>query len=146
MYQLRDANQTDYDFVFDLNKIVYEDYIVKVWGGWDNEFQRQFFDKRFRSERIQIILNEDKAIGVLEIKENDCQLYIEEIQIIPGSQGKGIGTEIMNDILDKAFRLNKSVGLKVLKINRAKEFYERLGFRVTGETDTHFVMVAEAIK
>jgi ribosomal protein S18 acetylase RimI-like enzyme len=35
------------------------------------------------------------------------------------------------------------VTLQVLKVNPARRLYERLGFRVTGETPTHFLMLHE---
>jgi len=144
IYKLRNANESDYNFVFNLNKTVNKDYIIKIWGSWDDEYQKQFFDNRFSTEQILIILDEEKEIGILELKEKEHQIYIEEIQIDSYRQGRGIGTEIINDIMEKAFELNKSVGLRVLKINRAKELYERLNFRVIGETETHFIM--ESIK
>ena len=44
-------------------------------------------------------------------------------------------------VLDAASKLGLPVRLRVLKVNlRATAFYERLGFSITGETDTHFLM------
>jgi ribosomal protein S18 acetylase RimI-like enzyme len=38
----------------------------------------------------------------------------------------------------------KQIRLQVLKVNqRAKEFYERLGFEITGEEKYHYKMVYE---
>ncbi len=42
---------------------------------------------------------------------------------------------------EEARGLGRPVRLRVLKVNpRARAFYERLGFRRTGETDTHDLM------
>lgn len=140
MYQLRKADKADYDFVYNLNKAVYTDYIDYVFGGWDEMFQRQFCDNRFKSG-IQIISVDGKDIGVLELIEKPDQIYIEELQIDPGFQGKGLGTQIIKDIIEKAFKSNCTVGLMVLKINvKAKRLYESLGFTLTGETKTHYMM------
>lgn len=140
MYHLRRASENDFDFVLSLFKTVYEDYIIKFWSGRDDEFQKHFYESRFKPERIQVILNSEKEIGVLELIEKGRQIYIEEIQIEPDSQGRGIGTKIINDIKKTAFELNCSVGLQVLKSNRAKKLYERLGFTIIGETETHYIM------
>ncbi len=140
MYQLRKADSSDYDFVFNLNKAVYTDYIDYVFGGWDETFQRQFCDNRFKSG-IQIISVDGNDIGVLELIEKPGQIYLEEIQIDPGFQGRGLGTQIIKDIMDKAFESNCTVGLMVLKINdKAKRLYEGLGFTLMGETKTHYMM------
>lgn len=141
MYRLRKANNDDYNFIFNLNKTVYKDYIIKVWGSWDDEFQKQFCENRFKSGKIQIISDGERDIGILELIEKENQIYIEELQIEPNSQRRGIGTEIINDIKKTAFELNNSVGLMVLKINnRAKKLYEKSGFKVIDETETHFIM------
>ena len=144
MYQLRNVDERDYNFVFNLFKTVYKDYVIKFWSGRDDEFQNHFHETRFKPEKIQIILDSEKEIGVLELIEKEDQIYIEEIQIEPNSQGKGTGTEVINDIKKIAFNLNQSVGLSVLKINRAKKLYEKLGFNVIDQTETHFIM--ECIK
>jgi ribosomal protein S18 acetylase RimI-like enzyme len=143
MYQLRKANENDYDFIFRLNETVYKDYTIKVWGSWDEEFQKQFCENRFASGRIQIIYNNEKEIGVLELIDKEHQIYIEEIQIEPDNQGRGIGSQIINDIKKRAIGLNCSVGLMVMKLNhRARKLYEKLGFKVIDETKTHFILEA----
>ena len=147
MNQLRKANENDYNFIFNLNKTVYKDYAIKIWGSWDDEFQKQFCENRFKTEKVQIILDSEKEIGILELIEKEHQIYIEEIQIEPNSQGRGIGTEIINDIKKTAFKLNYSVGLMVFKFNnRAKKLYEKLGFNVIDETETHYIMEASVDK
>jgi len=141
MYKLRKANINDYDFIYSLNEIVYRDYIVKVWSGWDEGFQKQFCENRLASGCIQIICIDEKEIGILELIDKENQIYIEEIQLVPDSQSRGIGSQIINDIKKRAFELNCSVGLRVLKINhRARKLYEELGFSVISETETHFIM------
>jgi ribosomal protein S18 acetylase RimI-like enzyme len=145
MYQLREANENDYDFIFNLFKTVYKDYVIKFWNGRDDEFQKHFYKNRFKPEKIQIILDSEREIGVLELLEKEYQIYIEEIQIEPNSQNRDIGTEIINDIKKTAFKSNYSVGLMVLKINnKAKKLYEKLEFNVVGETESDFIM--EALK
>jgi ribosomal protein S18 acetylase RimI-like enzyme len=43
-------------------------------------------------------------------------------------------------MLDTARALNLPAALQVLKTNPAKQLYERLGFQVTGETASHYLM------
>ena len=55
-------------------------------------------------------------------------------------QHRGIGSKILEEQLKE----NKEKGirtiLQVFKDNPAKKLYERLGFKVYGETETHYQM------
>lgn len=67
-------------------------------------------------------------------------MRIIEIQLLPEFQGHGIGTALLQRELRFADARGLPVRLQVLRENRARTLYERLGFRVCGETDTHFLM------
>jgi hypothetical protein len=48
-------------------------------------------------------------------------------------QRKGIGSDFLADLLFRARREQRSVALRVLKVNPARTLYQRLGFVVVGE-------------
>jgi len=64
------------------------------------------------------------------------------IQIMPAYQRQGVGTTVIRDILAKASRKGLPTTLWVMKVNPARELYERLGFEVAEETPTHYRMEA----
>jgi ribosomal protein S18 acetylase RimI-like enzyme len=56
-----------------------------------------------------------------------------ELQILPDHQGKGIGTSIVERVIDDAIRQGLAFTLSVVPANsRAKRLHERIGFQVTG--------------
>jgi len=66
------------------------------------------------------------------------------IQLLPEFQGRGIGSDLILRELAHAKALGKPLRLQVLRANdRARALYERLGFRVVGETEHHFMMLFE---
>ena len=67
-------------------------------------------------------------------------LFLANLQILPEEQGHGLGTAIIKAILAQAYDEGISVSLQVLKVNPARHLYERLGFVVSGETTTHYLM------
>jgi len=80
----------------------------------------------------------------LVTEKNDLKLTIVEIQIAPEFQGRGIGTEVLRDIIEIGRENRLKVALGVLKVNeKAERLYEKLGFKIIGETNTHFLMEKE---
>jgi len=70
-------------------------------------------------------------------QESDPSLYrLHKLYIDPSQQGKGLGRilvdHIVNDIVPKGATV---LELNVNRFNKAKTFYERLGFTVTSEED-----------
>jgi ribosomal protein S18 acetylase RimI-like enzyme len=86
-----------------------------------------------RFECARIILLSGTPIGLLKVsKDEECWDLI-QIQIVPEKQGSGLGSGILKKLLAEAVQANACVKLSVLRSNRARRIYERLGFKVVGE-------------
>lgn len=116
------------------------DYIAATWG-WDEAWQLEHFRRSFRPAARSVIDLEGQPIGFVDIIERQDCFYLENIEIAPHYQSRGIGTRIIRTLVARAEAKRLPLKLQVLKVNsRARALYERLGFRCTGETATHFVM------
>ena len=63
-------------------------------------------------------------------------LRIHNLYVSPERQGKGMGRSLLNHAIDTAFDLDLNIlHLNVNRFNKSKEFYEHVGFKVTGEED-----------
>jgi len=144
-YSFRDCTLEDFDFLFELKKENFKWYVDKIWG-WEDEDQKERLrqDLQEHLSRKKIIMIEDKAIGVYAVhitEDGDC--FINEISILKEYQHKGIGSHILAKQL-KENRENKiRTILQVFKDNPAKELYNKLGFKIYGETETHYQMKDE---
>ncbi len=136
----RQATAEDREFLYVLNRSAYEDVVRKQFGQWDEAWQRQHFEKKWGSETFEIVEEAGRRIGALSVSRTHEEVRIVEMQLLPESQGKGIGTALLERELRFADERALPVRLQVLRANRARTLYERFGFRVTGETDTHFLM------
>ena len=137
-WSLRHATKADRDFLYALHVRALRDYVEATWG-WDEEFQRQHFDDRFDPATLQIIQVNGEDVGMLRVRNRADDLFLVSIQVDPDWQGRGIGSSIIQDLIGKAG--TKPVTLAVLKANpRAFALYQRHGFAVVDETDTHFWM------
>ena len=61
---------------------------------------------------------------------------IHKLYLLPGSQGKGLGRQLIDEVASRAMaNQNSTLSLNVNKHNKAIQFYERLGFK-TVDTET----------
>jgi ribosomal protein S18 acetylase RimI-like enzyme len=135
----RSALENDYDFLYALHVATMKEYVNKTWG-WDETFQEDIFRKKFIPSQIQIITLAGNDIGMISLEERNEDLFLHVIEILPRHQRQGFGTTIIQKIIDDAARQRKEVRLQVLKVNPAKQLYDRLGFAVVEETSTHYIM------
>ena len=102
----------DYEFVYEVKKKAYKKYVEECWGPWNEEIQRELFQKFITNvqNNAYIIMNNDIKIGFYngEILENG-NYEIGNICIIPEYQGKGIGTKILKNKLEE----NKDINIEI---------------------------------
>lgn len=139
MYTVRQATEADYAFLFHLYQASMKDYVTQTWG-WDEAAQQILFRERFEPTHVQIVVVDGRAVGALSVQQQPDTLVLANLQILPEAQKQGLGAAIIKMLLCQARELGVSVSLQVLKVNPARKLYERLGFTVIGETDTHYLM------
>jgi len=129
----------DFEFLWQLHNAALKKYIAATWG-WNEDWQRRNFQENFNPNDGEIICVDGKDAGFLWISEKETEIALVSIRLLPEFQNRGSGTKLIKDLLDEARGKNKPVRLQVLKANPAKNLYEKLGFQVSGETETHFLM------
>jgi GNAT superfamily N-acetyltransferase len=117
-------------------------YVEATWG-WNHALQQRRFQENFKPEENQIIMLDSQDIGLLSVQQDGTEVFIRSILILPEHQNKGIGSLIILQIIEQAEQQGYPVTLQVLKVNPARQLYEKLGFIIEGETDTHFKMRRE---
>lgn len=91
-------------------------------------------------ENYQITVN-GSAVGALRLSKDDVAYYIRDLQIEPGWQRQGLGSNAIFFAMEVArkagFRLLR---LRVFSINPAVTLYESIGFRICRtEQGTHYM-------
>jgi ribosomal protein S18 acetylase RimI-like enzyme len=147
-YELRGATEADREFLWSLHALAMRGPVERTWG-WDEDFQKGYFEENFDPDERQIVVVDGRDAGVLQTERSEDSLFLANVEILPAFQGRGVGTGIVRDLLAEARARDLPVTLQVLKENpRARRLYERLGFVVTGETETrvHLMSTADASK
>jgi N-acetylglutamate synthase-like GNAT family acetyltransferase len=132
------ATEEDLEFLLWLRKQTMTEHLLHA-GKEVNE--ENFIDRiNYHFEDAKIILLKDQKIGLLKIAENKTEIEILQIQIEPNHQNKGMGKEIIQSIIQKAFTKNIPVKLSVLKVNKAQNLYKTLGFEIYDENEYSYFM------
>lgn len=141
-YSFINCTLDDFDFLFELKKENFKWYVDKIWG-WNDDDQKQRLKQDLEEHLAhkRIILVDSKKVGVyaVHITENG-DLFINEISILKEYQHKGIGRKILEEQLKENKQKGIRTILQVFKENLAKTLYEKLGFKVYGENETHYQM------
>lgn len=144
-YKLRKATPEDFMLSYEIRKNALGKYVEQTWG-WDENWQLKYHEEDFNTDILQIIEVDGKPAGTLEsfveVEAEDGALTVSGLYLTGEFQNRGIGESLMRKIIGDAKAGNLPVKLQVLKVNqKAKKFYERLGFTVYAENETHFKMI-----
>ncbi|MDT8306765.1 MAG: N-acetyltransferase [Anaerolineae bacterium] len=139
-YTLRVATEDDYDFLYALHVATIRAAVEATWG-WDEAFQAQRFRDHFVASANQIIVVDGQDAGVFKLEERDGDCFLGLIEILPAYQNRGLGSQVIGDVVAGAFARGRAVSLHVLKANQAaRRLYERLGFGIAEERAERYVM------
>ena len=128
------------DLAYTIWPIAYGEILSKEQLNYmlDNFYSVDNLSNQMDSGQVFELLLEDKnVIGYLGYEFN-CKetglLKIHKIYLLPETQGKGFGKFMIDEIVNIAKSNNqKGVFLNVNKYNKAKFFYEKLGFVISKE-------------
>jgi len=92
------------------------------------------------NEQTYLLLLEDEqpvAFAAYSLRVENPDIYkLHKIYCLPITQGKGYGKLLINEISDAVLKAGKHIlELNVNRYNKAKSFYEKMGFKVIYEED-----------
>lgn len=142
-YELRAPREADLESLYGIYRLCYFDYVRLTWGQWEEESQHQGYLSGFPLHRAKMIVIAGRRVGAVDFERRGDGWWLNNIEIAPNWQNRGIGGHLVSELLLRAGADGVPAFLECLKVNPARRLYERLGFRVTDETTTHYVMRAD---
>ena len=140
----RPAGPEDMEFLYRLHESAMRAAVEAAYGPWEEAWQRDYFCKHFDPAVLQVIRVDGADAGMLRVQERTEECFLMDIEILPEFQRRGVGTQTIRGLIERAQAQGKPVALQVLKGNiAARSLYQRLGFGVTGENETHYTMACE---
>lgn len=136
--EFRQATKADLEFLVDLREMTINEHLENSGLTIDDAMTLEKVKYKYVCAKIVVIDGND--VGLLKVDKSARPWYIEQIQVLPCFQGKGIGEKVIQRLLAEAKSQNTDVSLSVLKCNPAKKLYERIGFSVIEESEIKFKM------
>ncbi|MDB5110983.1 MAG: family N-acetyltransferase [Mucilaginibacter sp.] len=92
------------------------------------------------NQQTYLLLIEDErpvAFAAYSPREEDVEIYkLHKLYCLPITQGKGYGRVLIDEVCKKTLEAGKhTLDLNVNRYNKAKSFYEKMGFSVAYEED-----------
>lgn len=146
---LRPATPDDDTFQLELYAGTRQDELELI--DWNEDQKQAFIKMQFNARQLQyshrypladdnIILQGSQPIGRMLVDRNEQEIVLVDIALLPEHRNAGIGTRLVQSLLDEAVRTGKSVRLHVVTTNPAVRMYERLGFSTADDNGSYLEM------
>jgi GNAT superfamily N-acetyltransferase len=135
---LRPARPDDEPFLLEVYTSTRIDELAAL--GWNDDQKQAFIKMQFLArERTyprvddRIILLDGRAVGRMLVDRNEAEILLRDIALLAEYRNTGIGSRLINDLMQEAAAAGKPIKLHVVSSSPAVRLYERLGFRRSGD-------------
>jgi GNAT superfamily N-acetyltransferase len=147
MHYLREATTADVETIRQMaKKIWYETYLSILTQEQLDYMLTEIYSTEKLTQQISnneqtfLLVIEDEqivAFAAYSPREEDPDIYkLHKLYCLPATQGKGYGKLLINEVSAKVLAVGKHLlELNVNRYNKAKSFYEKMGFKVMYEDD-----------
>src|ERR1041384_2297405 len=98
---------------------------------WQLAMQREQYEARFPDAEYKLIQVDGRPAGRVWVGENDDEIRLLDIALLPEFQNRGVGTLLLQELIERARLAHKPLRHMVFMLNSsAHRFYERLGFEM----------------
>jgi ribosomal protein S18 acetylase RimI-like enzyme len=148
---LRPADEADEPLLRGIYASTREEELALV--PWPDEERRAFLTQQFDLQsthyrthyadgRFDVVEMEGEPVGRLYVARWNEEIRVVDISLLPRFRGRGIGTELLRELLDEGARTGRRVTIHVEKHNPALRLYSRLGFVPAADLGLYLLMEA----
>lgn len=143
---LRPETPNDTAFLFELYASTRREELDAF--GWEPSIRHAFLAQQFAAMQggyrqsfpaaeFSIVLLDGRPVGRLVVNRSEEEIRIVDAALFPAQRSRGVGTRLVQAVLEEAARANKPVRLRVLHGGRSAHLCERLGFRKIDSAGGH---------
>ena len=149
MPRLRPATEADRAFLAELYGSTRAEELALV--DWDDATKAAFIEHQFSAQdrhyranypgaTLDVIEVDGERAGRLYVHRGESDIRIMDIALAPAFRGRGIGTGLVEGLIEEARSSGRSVSIHVEMQNPARSLYERLGFLPAGQHGVYVLM------
>ncbi len=131
-----------------------DDFLYRVYAGsraeemnlipWDEAAKQSFLQMQFAAQQAHyrayfphashdLILMEGIPVGRVYVDRRETEIRILDIALLPSARGRGIGSHLLQDLMEEAKAADKALSIHVENSNPSLRLFQRLGFVKAGE-------------
>lgn len=147
--KLRPEVQEDEEFVFELYASTRFDELERTtWSHTQKDqflrsqlaLQHKHYHTYYPSTSFDIILERGEPVGRLYVERTASAIIVHDIALLPAARGRGIGSYLLQQIIQEANSGELPVQIFVEKHNPAMTLYVRLGFVPVKDEGVYYLM------
>lgn len=131
-WALRQALPEDVEPIAELRAVVMRPDLERL-GRYDEHRVRQRLRDAYAPEHTSVIETAGSFAGSVARRPAEDGWWLEHFYLSPALQGRGIGSAVLREVLDRADAERLPVRLDVLQGSPARRLYERHGFTLERE-------------
>lgn len=148
-YILRPVNEEDDALLLEVYSSTRADEMALV--PWDDVQKKSFLQMQFSAQKNhyrtyfpnakhEMILVDEEPIGRVYVDRRETEIRILDMTLLPSARGRGVGSQIIRELMKEANDQNKSLSIYVESFNRSLGLFQRLGFVKVEENGASFLM------
>jgi GNAT superfamily N-acetyltransferase len=102
--------------------------------------QQEHYRTTFPTASHQIILSSGRPVGRLYVARLEQEIRIIDITVLPPERKSGIGSFLLNELLDEARQVGKVVRIYIENYNPSLRLFGRLNFKPIEEHGIHLLL------
>jgi ribosomal protein S18 acetylase RimI-like enzyme len=146
---LRASSGADGEFFYSVYASTRTEELARV--PWTTEERERFLRQQFHAQdhayrnnypgaEFLIIVVGGKDAGRLCVHRRPGEIRIMDIALLPDFRRRGIGTELLKQLLQEGEVTSRNVTIHVEVFNSAMRLYQRLGFSKAAENGAYYLM------
>jgi GNAT superfamily N-acetyltransferase len=147
MYSIRKATPDDVETIREIAEITWRHTYTPILAKEQLDFmlaeiysvEKITSQLKHGTQSYLLLIEDDKPVAFAGYspREEDPDIYkLHKLYCLPETQGKGYGKILINEVINKTREAGKhTLDLNVNRHNKAKNFYEKMGFFVAYEED-----------
>jgi len=142
-FEFRDLRPQDFAFCWPIYRDAMRPLVLEYMA-WNDTAQRDAVKAVLADVGASILVDGGSDAGWLHVTESRHLIHLGDLYLAPEARNKGLGTRFLKWMSERARRKHKDLTLEVMKNNRARFLYHRLGFGTVATEAYKFTLKLDA--